>query len=282
MSRGRRMIRARGRRQARSRAVQDVIGTIIILAIAVVLAGIVTLWVDTYPVQTANRTDVFAVNLTYGGTVCVLNCGHGGAVRAPAMNGINIQLLAGPRVVGAIVSQSSVRLASQQVPSAFTSPFSLGSGLAGSPSWSPGQTWSLNLTTYGLPFYDNLTVVVDSQSQLVLNSVVPGPNAVSAPYFTTESVAPMPVVHGSSLLISCTLVTPDGLTVGQSPAKVNVNLTEINKGTKLFHALTFSSGIWSYSYTVPNTQSAGTYYIFITAVDNFGIATEIPVQVIVT
>ena len=268
--------------EVRRRVVQDVVGTIIILAIAVVLAGIVTIWVDTYPVQNANRSDIFSVNLTYGGQVCVLNCGGMGATTATAMNGINIELLAGPRIVGSSISQSSVRLASQQVPSAFTTPFSLGNGLSGSSSWSPGQTWSLNLTTYRLPFFDNLTIVVSSGSELVLSSVVPGPNPVSAPYFTSASVNQTSVAPGGKILISASLVAPDGLNAGTAPATVNVNLTEIDKGTKLFHTLTLASGIWSYAYTVPSTQVAGTYYVFIAAVDNLGIQTEVAVQVIVT
>ncbi len=226
--------RGRAGRTAGRRAVQDLVGTIIILAIAVVLAGIVTLWVNTYPIQTANRADLFSVNLTYGGSTCVLNCGggrgSGQATYASSMNGINIELLAGPRITGASVSQSSVRLQSQQVPSAFSAPFSLGNGLAGSTSWSPGQTWSLNLTKYGLPYYDNLTVIVDSSNELVLNEVVPGPNPVSPPYFTSESVAPSSVAPGGTVNLSATLVAPDGLNTSTSPAEVYANFTEVNVG----------------------------------------------------
>ncbi|HEV2520285.1 MAG TPA: archaellin/type IV pilin N-terminal domain-containing protein [Thermoplasmata archaeon] len=279
----------RSRRRHGERGIQDVIGTIIILAIAVILAGIVTIWVNTYPIQNPNRTDVFALNLTYGGSTCVLSCGGGGGggggggpVFATSMTGIRIQLVAGPRIDGTSVVQSSVRLASQQVPSAFAAPFTLAAGLAGSSSWSPGQTWTLNLTSYGLPFFDNLTVIVDSGNQLVLNSVLPGPNPVSAPYFTSATAAPSTVAHGSNLLVTCAIVAPDGLNASNPPALVSVNLTEINKGTKLFKPLTLANGFWSVTYAVPSTQSAGTYFIFITAVDNFGIASQVAVQVVVT
>jgi hypothetical protein len=274
--------------------VQETIGTIIILAIAVVLAGIVIYWVNAYPVQTANQTDVFSVNLTYGGSVCVLNCGGGGhgghgghggggggGTNTTGINTIKIELLAGPPIAGASVGVASVRLQSQQVPSAFTQPFSLPTGLGGSGSWQPGQTWSLNLTTYRLPYYDNLTVIVDSANQLVLNEVTPGPNPVSAPYFTSVEASPSSVAPGGVVVISCTLVAADGLTI--SPAGVSVNLTEIDKGTKLFEALTLSSGVWSYSYTVPSSgQNAGTFYVFLTAIDNYGIQTETSVPVTVT
>jgi YVTN family beta-propeller protein len=222
------------RRPRRGRGVQDVVGTIIILAIAVVLAGIVTLWVNTYPIQTANRSDLFSVNLTYGGSTCVLGCGsgmgHGSPTKAPAMNGIHIELLAGPRIVGTSTTQSSVRLASQQVPSAFSTPFTLAAGLGGSSSWSPGETWSLNLTQYGLPFYDNLTIIVDSNNEVVMNSVAPGPNALSPPYFTSESAIPNPVASGSMVNISATIIAPDGLNTSMPPATVFANLTEINVG----------------------------------------------------
>lgn len=250
-----------------------------------ILAGIVTIWVNTYPIQNPNRTDVFALNLTYGGSTCVLNCGGGGGggpVFATSMTGIRIQLVAGPRIDGTSVVQSSVRLASQQVPSAFSAPFTLAAGLAGSSSWSPGQTWTLNLTSYGLPFFDNLTVIVDSSNQLVLNSVLPGPNPVSAPYFTSATAAPSTVAHGSNLLITCAIVAPDGLNATNPPAQVSVNLTEINKGTKLFKPLTLSNGFWSVTYAVPSTQSAGSYFIFITAVDNFGITSQVAIPVVVT
>ncbi len=221
--------RRRRRRPLRHElGVQDVVGTIIILAIAVVLAGIVTLWVNTYPIQNANRTDLFSVNLTYGGSTCVLGCGSGHPTTAPSMSGIKIELLAGPRIVGVSTTQSSVRLASQQVPSAFTSPFTLGAGLGGSPSWSPGQTWSLNLTHFGIPYYDNLTIIVDSSNEVVMNSVVPGPNPLSPPYFSTASAIPNPVAPGSKINISATIVAPDGLNTSKPPATVFANLTEIN------------------------------------------------------
>lgn len=268
--RGRDRVPHRGRSR-RSRGSSTVVGTIFVLAITVVLASAVFLWVLTYPSYATQPQDRFNVALTFGGKTCLANCGRGSPplpVFATAIQSISITLVSGPQLLGSSTTQSSIRLVSQQKPASFAAPFALTAGLAGSSAWLVGQTWTVSLATYGLPFYDNLTVLVTSNHQLVLQTVAPGSNTPAPPYFTGATVSPSDPATHQAFLISCWVVAALGINASKP---VTVNLSQIAGLPSTPQTMTFSPATGAYTYNVSaGVATAGTYNVFLVAKDTQG------------
>ncbi|HEV2429060.1 MAG TPA: archaellin/type IV pilin N-terminal domain-containing protein [Thermoplasmata archaeon] len=265
--RGRHRVPLRGRSK-RSRGSSTVVGTIFVLAITVVLASAVFLWVLTYPSYATQPQDRFNVALAFGGKTCLSKCGGGSPVFATAIQSISITLVSGPQVLGSSTTQSSIRLVSQQKPASFAAPFALSAGLAGSAAWLVGQTWTISLATYGLPFYDNLTVLVTSNHQLVLQTVAPGANTPAPPYFTGATVSPSHPATHQAFLISCWVVAALGINASKP---VTVNLSQIAGLPSTPQTMTFSASTGAYTYNVSaGVATAGTYNVFLVAKDTQG------------
>ncbi len=213
---------ARGRRRWRrprrrgARGVSDIIATIITLSLCVILAAVVLAYVILNGQTSVVPSEVFSVQLAVGS----VSGGQG-------ITEVSIDHVQGAVISGATTGQASVRLTSQAVPTAFGTPFTLAAGLSGSTMWPAGVDWTLNVTSYALPVYDNLTVVISSGTIVIFVALAPGTAAFAPPYFTSASISPDPAAPGSSETISATVEAPNGLTVGTAPAGVTANVTGI-------------------------------------------------------
>ncbi|HEV8050500.1 MAG TPA: type IV pilin, partial [Thermoplasmata archaeon] len=151
------------------RGVSDVIATILLLALCVTLFASVFFFVNTFPRPPSQPANQFSATLTYKGA---------------AITAVNVLHLAGPTIAGVSLTQTSVYLSSAAQPHVFGAPFTLASGLNGSTVWSLGQTWSLNITSYGLTVPDNITISIISNAQLLFRITLPGSNPNTPPIFT--------------------------------------------------------------------------------------------------
>ncbi|MCI4349450.1 MAG: hypothetical protein L3J93_04460 [Thermoplasmata archaeon] len=235
----------RGRRGA-----SDFVATLMILAITVVLAATVFLWVGTFPKPQTPLNDDFSAQL---------------ATNATNVVSISIQLLSGTSITATSIAQGYVHLASQKVPAAFPAKLTLASGLAGGTTWAPGQTWSMNLASYKLPFDDNITVLITGNNRLLLQKVIPGPPLLGTPYFTNAWIYPNPLSASTPFTVFCTVVASQGV------LSMTVDLTQI-PGQGASHAMTYNSanGVWSYTTTGGFTPAGGPKSIFITVIDHAG------------
>jgi hypothetical protein len=266
----RRRLRRRRRCRTAERGVSDVVATILILSLTVVLASTVFLFVTTYPQVPVPQENAFALNFTLG-QVCLSKCGGGSPVYGAGMQSLAITLVGGPSISGSSPSQSAVRLASQQKPYSFPTPFTLASGLPnGATTWSFGQVWTINLTSYHLPAFDNLTVAVTALGKVVLDTVAPGTPPNELPYFTSFGVTPAHPLTNQSFTVYCTVVIPMG---PKAPNPVQIDLNQVpgpGHSTTLKSMTNASSTPTFWTYTVPATGSSASFYLYVIATDRLG------------
>jgi len=151
-------------RTSNHRAVSDVVGTILLLALTVTLFSSIFFFVSTFPTPPPQPSNQFSAYLTYtvsGTTTKIV--------------GVTILHLAGPAVPGS----SLIYLYSSAQPTRFTSPFTVASGTNNSANWNLGQNWYLNLTTYGLTVPDNITISLVTSTELLFRTTLPGSTRTS-------------------------------------------------------------------------------------------------------
>ncbi|MDE1880433.1 MAG: type IV pilin N-terminal domain-containing protein, partial [Euryarchaeota archaeon] len=121
------------------RAVSEVIGTILILALTVVLFSAIFYFVSTLPPPPSSSTSQFSAVLGIGGGT------------SPGESDINITYQAGPTLVSAttaIYLSSTVNAANYNCArsGSYGNPYTVSQGLAGAPNiWTAGQIWTLHL-----------------------------------------------------------------------------------------------------------------------------------------
>lgn len=263
------------RRPRNDRALSDVIGTILLLGLTVTLFGTVFVFVNTFPRPPAQPTGQFDAWLTYA-----QESGVGEIVSS-----IDISHLAGPTIFSGASTQ--IWLSSAEQPTAFPTPFSVGSGLSGASSWSIGEVWSLNVTSRALVVPNNITISLISQGELLYHEIVPGSLLQVPPQFGDAGTVPSAPAVGAGFLVYAPITDPD-LSAGSgpdyyaaSPGSVEVNyslLPGFSGAAPQPMSYSAQNGTWEFE--VPTgTTSSGIYYLLISARDDEGFTASVAVPV---
>ncbi|MGC2035664.1 MAG: type IV pilin N-terminal domain-containing protein [Thermoplasmata archaeon] len=190
-----------GRTRTSRRAVAEVVGTILILALTVVLFSSIFFFVNTFPRPPSQPSNQFVASLTYG---------TAGSHGVP-ITGVRVLHLSGPDVFSA---GSQIYLYTQS-PYKSICPFSgcsIAYGISGHPPvWALGQTWNatLNFTVYAPT---NVSVSVVSDNQLLYNQNVPGTAINAPPIFLRVWASPSPLTHNQSFTVHASIQDPNLIT----------------------------------------------------------------------
>jgi hypothetical protein len=256
------------RRTVRSRSgISDVIGTILLLGLTVTLFGTVFLFVNTFPRPPPQPTGQFSAYLTYtvvggvGQVIATVNIGH----------------LAGATLYNSITT--NVWIESAAKPGAFTGPFTVGNGLGGAATWSIGQTWSLNVTSYHLTLPDNLTISIVQSSQLLFRQTLPGSNPSIPPQFTNYGTVPASPVQGTTFSVFVQIA--DGyLSTSSTAVLLNYSLLPgFSSAAPATMTYSATAGTWGYTVPVSGATAPGTFFVFVTATDSNGLSNSVAIPV---
>jgi FlaG/FlaF family flagellin (archaellin) len=261
----------RGSRR-RSRAVAEVVGTILILALTVVLFSAIFFFVNTFPrppTQTANQFSASPVFGTSGGKQTI--------------SGIRILHLTGPDVIS---NPTQIYLFAQ-VPYTALCPAggcTVSQGLPGNPPvWTLGQTWNI---TFGVSIFtpNNVSVTIISSSVLLYSQNVPGLITNYPPIFLnvwtskTNACGQAEPVHATQFYI-CSQIQDPNIQPGVAPGCLNYNCVATlakslpgSNATGILPSAWNAAGKYWYS-TVPAswTTAAGTYTVIVVATNLLGL-----------
>ncbi len=256
--------------QGRSRAVAEVIGTILILALTVVLFSAIFFFVNTFPRPPTQTSNQFASQVTYGLS--------GGKL---TISGIHILHLTGPDVF----SNPTQIYIFAQVPYTALCPAAgctVTQGLPGGLQvWTLGQTWNI---TFGVSIYapNNVTVTIISNSVLLYSQDVPGITNNYPPIFlgawtATTNACAEAVPNASTQFYVCSQVQDPNINPG-IPRCASFCVATLAKSlpgsnaTGILPMTYHAAGKYWYA-TVPATwiTLAGTYQVLIVATDILGL-----------
>jgi hypothetical protein len=249
-------------RHRSSRAVSDVVGTILLLALTVTLFASIFFFVNTFPRPPPQPANQFQAQLVYGGAL------------GKSILGLKIIHLAGPTLSGHTVL---FYLGSSAHPTRFTGPYDLGAGLNNSYVWNLGQTWSVNLTNKTLAAPDNITVSIVTPTALLFRATVPGNNPNLPPEFANSGTIPVLPGIGQGFSIYVQIIDSNlklnsvYINVSQLPGQASTPTTAMTAPG--------SNGLWTYAVANGGTTAAGTYYVFVNASDGSGLANSIAIPV---
>jgi hypothetical protein len=222
----------------------------------VTLFSSIFLFINTFPSPPSQPANQFSASLTYN-------------TAGTQVLAVNILHLAGPAVPGSAL----VYITSSAKPTAFPSPFTVAAGTNNSVEWSLGQTWSQNITSYGITIPDNLTISVATNTQLLFRITLPGTNPNIPPTFTSVGTIPAAPNVGQTFQVYAQVTSSDLRTWS-----VYANLSTLPgiTGSGLLK-MTYSPTLGAYTYTVPTgtTQGAGTFYIFVNATSTTGLQNSV-------
>jgi Archaeal Type IV pilin, N-terminal len=257
----RRFSSRRAWRAPNERGVSDVVATILLLALTVTLFASIFFFVNTFPRPPPQPANQFQAQLLYGGA--------GGQ----HINGITILHLAGPSLSGSILFYFQ----SAQHPTFVPNPFTLSNGLNGSNNWGLGQTWYLNMTSYGLTAPDNISVSIISSTELLFRTTLPGSNPNIPPTYLVTGTSPAAPTIGQAVQVQAQIADDDLRTYS-----VFVNLSQLPGvgGSGLF-AMSFvgTLGMWVYNISAGTTTQAGTFFVFVNATDKVNQANSVAIPV---
>jgi flagellin-like protein len=186
------------------KGVSDIIGTILILAITVVLFSSIFFFVSNLPGPTPQSTSQFAASL--------------GVSAGKTEAYINVSYTTGPLLSGTVIAiylTSSLHNSNFNCARTATAgdPYTIGDGLGGAKTWSASQTWSLHLgpssgaapvticganTTAAnlLSTGDQITITIvnlDQNNLVIFQVTIPGTVSTVPPQFIAEGISPSPV-----------------------------------------------------------------------------------------
>ncbi|MCI4330645.1 MAG: type IV pilin [Thermoplasmata archaeon] len=249
-------------RRRNGRAVSDVVGTILLLALTVTLFASIFFFVNTFPRPPPQPANQFQAQLVYGGAL-----GH-------SILWVRITHLAGPTLSGHTVL---IYLGSSAHPTRFTGPYDIGAGLNHSYIWNLGQTWSLNITNKTLAVPDNITVSIVTPTSLLFRATLPGNNPNLPPEFANVGTIPIGPGIGQGFTVYAQILDSN-LNVNS----VFINVSELpglsGSGTVQMTA-PGTNGLWTYAVANGATTSAGTFYLFVNATDSSGAPNSIAIPV---
>ncbi|MGA7923109.1 MAG: type IV pilin N-terminal domain-containing protein [Thermoplasmata archaeon] len=264
--------RSRWRRgpQRRARAVAEVIGTILILALTVVLFSAIFFFVNTFPRPPTQTSNQFASQVIYGTS--------GGRL---TIAGLRILHLTGPDV---FTNPTQIYIFAQ-VPYTALCPAAgctVAQGLPGNVQvWTLGQTWNV---TFGVAIYapNNVTVTIISSSVLLYSQDVPGITNNYPPIFlgawtSTTNACASAVPVASTQFYICSQVQDSNINPGtpRCAAYCMATLAKSLPGANATGLLpmTYNAVTKVWFATVPATwvTVAGTYQVLIVATDILGL-----------
>jgi FlaG/FlaF family flagellin (archaellin) len=264
-SKGRRL-RARAIRS--KRAVSEVVGTILILALTVTLFSSIFFFVNTFPKPAQQPSSQFQGQL-YTTTVTK------GTHTWTNVTYVTITHLGGPVLYN---FNTVFYVVSQAHPQNTTATYTLtngGFGAAPSASWGTGQVWNLSIAADHLTLPDNVTVTVVSAGNVVYRQTLPGTNPTIPPIFDNEGTSPAIPVTGSTFSIFAQISDPF---LPTSSKQVYVNITtsgltctnpqsaySSNTTSKLQMTYNGTNGLWFLSGC--QTSTSNTYYVTIWVTD---------------
>ncbi len=262
----RRSLRAQALRG--KRGVSEVVGTILILALTVVLFSSIFFFVNTFP-KPATQPSAQFQGVLYTSTTTI------GTKTWNNVSFVVVTHLAGPVIYN---FNTKIYIVSQAHPQNTTTVYNLTSGgLAGgsSATWGTGQVWNLSLAGDHLSTPDNITVTVVSGNSVVYRQILPGSSATTPPIFDSEGTAPAspvvntpfsiyvqisdPFLRSTSKSVYINITTP-GLTCTNPLSAYSSNTT-----TKLQMTYNSTNGLWFLASCTSAT--AGVYYITAWATD---------------
>ena len=239
----------------------DVVATILLLALTVTLFASIFFFVNTFPRPPPQPANQFAAQLLYGGA--------GGQ----SIQGITILHLAGPTLTGSILFY----LQSARHPTFVPNPFTLAQGLNGSTTWGLGQTWYLNMSSFGLTAPDNVSVSIVSTTELLFRTTLPGANPNIPPTFLRTGTSPATPSIGQAFQIQAQIVDDD-----LRSYSVFVNISQIPGATSSMPQLMVylqPIGMWVYNITGGTTSQPGTFFAFVNATDKAGQVGSVAIPV---
>jgi hypothetical protein len=269
--------RARWRRRSpgrRSRAVAEVVGTILILALTVVLFSAIFFFVNTFPRPPTQSSNQFQSTLLYNAA-------------GTKYTGIEILHLSGPTIFN---GGTNIYLF-QQTPYAALCPASgctVSQGLGGAQAWTLGQTWTVMFNvTVSAP--NNVTATIISNNVLLYSQSVPGLNTNFPPVFNSVSTT-TPLVHNTAFTVSAVITDPNLPTNCGSVVKT-CGVTLLASGLPSANAtglvkMTYAAGKWSVTMNqiagVWWQSAAGTYQLMVIATDELGLQNTAVISVTFT
>ena len=250
--------RSRGGR----RGVSDVIATILLLALTVTLFSSIFFFVNSLPRPPTQPSNQFIASLSYSGNQITF---------------VNVQHLIGSVIPAAA---TTFYLTSGAKPGAFSgASFTLSQGMPGATSWSLGQTWSLNVTSYALTAPDNITVTIVNANQLLFRATVPGSLPNAPPIFTSFGTSPAQPTVGSSFVVYAQIADPN---LRYYSVFVDTSRLPGSSGPSA-HQMAYNSTSGRFTYTVPAAMNTapGTFYVFVNATDTSSLKNSVAVSVTV-
>ena len=250
---------ARGSR----RGVSDVVATILLLALTVTLFSSIFFFVNSLPRPPTQPSNQFIASLTYSGTT---------------ISFVNVQHL-----IGAVIPAAATTfyLSSSTNPAAFSgASFTLSQGITGATSWSLGQTWSLNVTSYGLAAANNnITITIVNANQLLYRGTVPGTLPNAPPIFTSFGTTPVQPAVGTSFLVYAQISDPN---LKSYSVFVDTSRLPGSSGPSA-HQMSFNATSGAFNYIVPASMNtaAGTFYVFVNATDTSALKNSVAISVTV-
>jgi hypothetical protein len=244
-----------GRRPNR-RGVSDVVGTILLLGLAIALFATFYTFVSTFPPPPPQSSAQFSasisdVNVTGKGLVITY---------------IHIAYLAGPTLYNG--SNTRIYCSSNNQPAIFNRIYTVTNGLH-SAVWSIGETWSVNITSFGLQLPDNITLSIVVNGQLYYRDTVPGDTLHVPPQFVNVFTNPAQPTLGSGFLIVMQIQDP--FMVPTSSLKVALFGIPGLSGYPTQNA-TFSPQNGTWQVWVPGLASSiGTFFVYLNATDSQGL-----------
>lgn len=252
------------RRRRGRRGVSEVVATVLLLALTIVLFASVFFFTSRLGNPASGTSSSFTASLSYLSPT------------STTVTNVSITRLSGPALPG---STTAIYLRSQSQPNALPASFSLASGLNGSTTWSFGQTWTVNIVSYGITAPDNLTISVVSHAQLLYSSLLSASRVGAPPTILSVHLATTPAapVHGAAFTVNLSAYVIFSVPTG---ATVTLNLSQF--GGSAATAMSGSgTGTWTYvgSVTAP---SAGTYDLILTATGGSGLISNFQLLVAVS
>jgi FlaG/FlaF family flagellin (archaellin) len=232
------------------RAVSDILGNILILAITVTLFSTLFYWVSTIPPPPSSVKTDFNANIVMSGTT---------------LTTIEITDLGG----SALYNSGTVIYISYEDAPQYNNHYTISDGFSsGATTWTPGMMWSY---TVDVPNPGAVTIsIIDTSKNIMLWSeqIIIGYTNIP-PQFVSEGTTPAsPITMGDGFVIWAKVTDP-----GASVSSVSVYIPYVTGGTTL--SWNQDLQLWEGSFTAPTLSTNTTVNAIFTATGSNGLTSQI-------